>query len=82
MNHNLRNIEWNEEVPYPMKVIMNDAQTSGGLLITLPFDNAEEMIRKLHEKGFMASTIIGEIIPKGTFKVYVNRNQKPQQKGK
>jgi selenide, water dikinase len=42
-----------------------DAQTSGGLLISVPADRAEELVAKLHAKGTPASAIIGEVTERG-----------------
>ena len=71
MNHNDQYVQWPEGTPYPLKVIMNDAQTSGGLLISLPARYAGEMTELLHKNGFPKSAIIGEIIPRDSYRVYV-----------
>jgi len=39
-----------------------DAQTSGGLLISLPADQAEKAVAKAREKGALATCIIGEVV--------------------
>lgn len=41
-----------------------DAQTSGGLLISLPGDRAEGLLKTLHERGISVATIIGEVVTK------------------
>lgn len=38
-----------------------DAQTSGGLLISVPQENAESMLRKIHDGGIEVAAIIGEV---------------------
>lgn len=47
---------------YPL---LFDPQTSGGLLASLPARKADHCIDRLHELGYQASAIIGEVIPKG-----------------
>ncbi len=42
-------------------MIMCDPQTSGGLLMAVPEDKAEALVKQLHEKGDTASTVIGEV---------------------
>lgn len=40
----------------------HDAQTSGGLFISLPGDRAEGLVRALHERGISAAAIVGEVV--------------------
>jgi selenium donor protein len=71
MNHSDPQVRWEEHVPDPLKVIMNDAQTSGGLLISLPVKYAGELTELLHINSFPASAVIGEICRRDTLPVYV-----------
>lgn len=48
-----------------------DAQTSGGLLIAIDPDRADELLSRLHDAGVTAATRIGRITGKGTGKVRV-----------
>jgi selenide,water dikinase len=41
--------------------LLYDPQTSGGLLLSLPADQADELLAALHEKGVAAARRIGEI---------------------
>ena len=47
-----------------MELIVVDPQTSGGLLISVPADSAEELLHDLHTNGVSAACIIGEISTK------------------
>jgi selenide,water dikinase len=40
-----------------------DAQTSGGLLISVPAERADALLRKLHERGVLDACLIGEVRP-------------------
>ena len=42
--------------------LLYDPQTSGGLLLSLPKSQANEMLAILHQKGVKAATCIGEVI--------------------
>lgn len=63
----LHMVEVSPEVPPWMVDILFDPQTSGGLLISTPPPQAEELLRKLHERGIEEAAIIGEVVeePKG-----------------
>lgn len=47
---------------YNHKMLFLDAQTSGGLLISLPKSKSDEIVSCLKHSGFIASTIIGEVV--------------------
>lgn len=51
--------------------IFFDPQTAGGLLIALPPDAADELLRKMHEAGIAEAAIVGEVTPapKGIIRV-------------
>jgi len=53
------------------KLLLADAQTSGGLLIALPAEKAKNYISKFNELSNIKAVIIGEIVKKGTFGIYV-----------
>ena len=55
-------VTWGEDVPELMKVILADAQTSGGLLISLPEALAGAMLCRLHEAGITKAAIIGVMV--------------------
>jgi selenide,water dikinase len=52
---------WHEDVKEPVRLALCDAQTSGGLLISIPADKAERMLFTLHEMGIQAAAIVGKI---------------------
>lgn len=60
-------VEVSEQVPAYMVDILFDPQTSGGLLISLPAENANKLLSTMHEEGINDAAIIGEVLdePKG-----------------
>jgi selenide,water dikinase len=64
-------IETAGEVSDNMLLILFDAQTSGGLLISAPSPEAEELLEILRREGIDEAAIIGEIVaePKGKITV-------------
>ena len=54
-------IDWDPAIPDLMKMVLCDAQTSGGLLISLPENEASDFVDQLHEAGIPDAAIIGKI---------------------
>jgi len=48
------------------RLMLADAQTSGGLLISLPATKADELLRLLRERGIKSAARIGEVTRKGS----------------
>ncbi len=47
------------------KWLVVDPQTSGGLLISLPSDQAPQLVARLRERGNEVAAVIGEVVPSG-----------------
>ncbi len=65
-----RNLEYVEQhttfgkgLSYENKMLMMDAQTSGGLLMCCDPGQAESMLAELAEAGFGRSAVVGEVLP-------------------
>jgi selenium donor protein len=54
------------------QLLLNDAQTSGGLLIAVPEDQAAKILEKLQAVGLKEAEIIGQVQPAGSIKIRVN----------
>jgi cysteine desulfurase len=54
-------VDWDEDVPELAKMILTDAQTSGGLLITLPAALADKFIAQCRLAGISDAVVIGRI---------------------
>jgi selenide,water dikinase len=52
---------WDEKVGEPARLALCDAQTSGGLLIAVSPEKAQEMLSSLHAAGVGDAVIIGEM---------------------
>jgi selenide,water dikinase len=50
-----------KNIKQEMADILFDPQTSGGLLISLPRNEAELMVKEMHNSGIIHASIIGEI---------------------
>jgi selenide,water dikinase len=53
------------------QLLLADAQTSGGLLISLPGDRADALLAALHERGVKGAARIGEVTGPGAGRISV-----------
>jgi cysteine desulfurase len=65
-------VEWAEDIPRVAQIILCDAQTSGGLLISVPPDDAERLLAALHERGVEHAVAIGRITGQGSGRIAVS----------
>jgi len=61
-----------KDVPQYLADIIYDPQTSGGLLIALPQDKADDLIKEMHANNLSAAAIIGEITSAPKNKLFIS----------
>ena len=59
-------VQWSSSVSETEKIILADAQTSGGLLISLPWEFHQEFLKTLHQEGVNEAVLIGRFTLNGT----------------
>lgn len=59
--HTLSNVKYTDELSDIKKLILNDAQTSGGLLISLPESKHNYLLKLLRERGLTSVAVIGKV---------------------
>ncbi len=64
-------VQWDEDIPELWKILLCDAQTSGGLLIAIPKAEKDSFIDALMQKGVSTASCIGEIVRQGQGKIHV-----------
>ncbi len=76
----MSNYEWledsvvySEDLTQDERLILCDAVTSGGLLVSLPKEEAELYVQKLHERGIVEAAIVGEVTEKRDCCLYAER---------
>lgn len=59
------------QVSDEMMLILFDAQTSGGLLISLPAKDGEVLVGRMHDEGIKDAAIVGHVVaePKGKIRI-------------
>ncbi len=58
-------VEWTKEVPRTLQILLCDAQTSGGLLISVPTNEGTRLEQALRANGVADACIIGQVIAAG-----------------
>lgn len=67
----LDDVSYDDNIDEPTQLILCDAVTSGGLLISLPEAEANDYVRDMHEQGLTETAIIGEVIKQKEKPMYV-----------
>lgn len=72
---NLRSAEkvthWDSSISHEGKVILCDAQTSGGLLMSVPRDKVTELLKAMSEREVGEATVVGEVVERGASEIEV-----------
>ncbi len=58
-------VEFEGSVSREQKMVLHDPQTSGGLLIALPADKADDLVDAVRDSGAGRAAVIGEVLPQG-----------------
>lgn len=69
--YTLPTTEYSGSLSEVKKLILNDAQTSGGLLISVPEDKADDLLHQLFDVGVKQASIIGMVVKKEKYSVAV-----------
>ena len=61
LDYTAPHVDFGEDVPDIARILLNDAQTSGWLLISLPADRADGLIELLRDRGISHAVAIGTV---------------------
>ncbi len=64
---------WDDKVTNYLRIILSDAQTSGGLLVAVPESNADNIIRELEQSGIHPASRIGTFEESDRSKIFIDR---------
>jgi selenide,water dikinase len=62
---------YSPDIPEYLLKLFADAQTSGGLLISVPQNKMQKLLTALHQSGVKDAAIIGEVLPASKKKIIV-----------
>ena len=65
-------VNFSKKLSKEQQYLMADAQTSGGLLISVTKDKAEELQKALNENGCLTNSIIGKVYNPAEFSIYLD----------
>ena len=66
-------VRFHDSVTYNQKMLLHDAQTSGGLLMCVKPGVADSVLKELKEKGHAEAAIIGEVVPEANDRVFISQ---------
>lgn len=75
LDHAGTRVTWDERLSAPERLVLCDAQTSGGLLIALPEADAPALLKALHAAGVRDAAAIGRVTGPGTGTIRVPRTR-------
>jgi cysteine desulfurase NifS/selenium donor protein len=75
LNHFSKYIDWAHDISDIEKIILSDAQTSGGLLFTIPSNQKEEVLNNLKSAGIEFACHIGNCVAKGNGIITVKKTK-------
>jgi cysteine desulfurase NifS/selenium donor protein len=73
MDYVADSVDWSEDISRTAKIVLCDAQTSGGLLIAIPSEYTETLLRELHSNGVTDAACIGGFTEKGEGRIAVRK---------
>jgi len=68
-------VSYSDKISQSMKMILNDAQTSGGLLIAVGSAEKDKLLHLLHKNGIFSAVIIGSVVASKKPQIAVNYNE-------
>jgi selenide,water dikinase len=60
-----RYVKWHDAAPEEARLLLCDAQTSGGLLMSVPPEKAGQLLQELSAAGVAVAVVIGEVVAEG-----------------
>jgi len=66
-----RHTDWSEDISEMTRTLLCDAQTSGGLLVTVPSGETERLLAELREAGILSAAHIGNCTARGQGTIHV-----------
>jgi selenide,water dikinase len=74
-----RNLEYarvvtsfDDSVEEATQLVLADAQTSGGLLLSLPAGRADDAVKMLHDRGCEVAQVVGRVTGSGSGSIVVH----------
>jgi len=77
LDHVAPGVDWDAEISQVERLLLCDAQTSGGLLISLPAEQGESLVAALQQAGIEDATIVGRVTGVGEGRIRVQTCTRP-----
>jgi len=63
--HSLEKVAFADGITHEQQMVLFDAQTSGGLLISVPAERLDTLLAALESRGVDPRAVVGEVLPRG-----------------
>jgi selenium donor protein len=73
LDHVAQHVTFSPEVSRVVRLVLADAQTSGGLLISLPAERCDALVSALRARGVSHASVIGQVMGEGSGHVWVEQ---------
>jgi len=64
-------VQWAAALPEPIRVVLNDPQTSGGLLIAVAEEDVDRLVERLEEAGTPSAAVVGRFMEREAEVIHV-----------
>jgi selenium donor protein len=64
--YTMSSVSYVSKISESRQLMLNDAQSSGGLLISVPKNRADKLIKLMHERGIKDAVIIGRVVSRSS----------------
>lgn len=71
LTHVIPSANFSDKILPFQQLMLSDAQTSGGLLLSVPAARAELLVTRLREKQTLAAAVIGQVYNAAEFRIYI-----------
>jgi len=71
LTHVIPSANFSDKILPFQQLMLSDAQTSGGLLLSVPAARAELLVTRLREKQTLAAAVIGQVYNPAEFRIYI-----------
>lgn len=71
--HTIKHVKYSNDISEIKRLVLNDAQTSGGLLISVPKSKYKSLLKSLQEREVSEAIVIGDVVEFESHRIIVKK---------